>query len=138
MPLAHASRIGPLQVLAGKTLFSRVVACCGSSVLRMRAPPRTPPGPASHSGACEQGKDVVRGLTALLRQLQAVYERNQATPAMRLLDDLLQSVLGPWSDAPQHVRQEDALERMERAFEFTGSSGNVDIFQVCSLLLLRI
>lgn len=63
-----------------------------------------------------QGDEVVEGLTALFRRLRTEVERTQATPAMRLLDDLLYVMDSDWGSS-EAARLEAAQERMDAAFD---------------------
>lgn len=59
---------------------------------------------------------MVEGLTALFRRLRTEVERAQASPAMRLLDDLLLVMDSDWGSS-EAARLEAAKERMDAAFD---------------------
>jgi hypothetical protein len=79
-----------------------------------------------------QGEEVISGLENLLRHLVVVRERRAASPAMRLLDDLLQD-LCRGSETAENCRIEDAVHRMECAFSFQSRKG-FDIIQLAAAL----
>ena len=68
------------------------------------------------AGGTVQGDEVVEGLTALFRRLRTEVERAQATPAMRLLDDLLYVMDSDWGSS-EAARLEATQERMDAAFD---------------------
>lgn len=59
---------------------------------------------------------MVEGLTALFRRLRTEVERAQASPALRLLDDLLLVMDSDWGSS-EAARLEAARERMDAAFD---------------------
>lgn len=88
----------------------------------------------------EQDDEVVKGLTYLYRYLKAEYDRNTASPSLRLLDTLLQLFLDSdtfnpeqsqdWEDGPprsRHEMREDAKRsvaaRLQMAFSGSTSLG---------------
>lgn len=71
----------------------------------------------------EQEEEVVQGLIALYRYLKAEHDRNVASPALRLLDTLLQIMLEEevgesetYSDVSKATRQK-VMARMQMAFD---------------------
>jgi uncharacterized protein YoaH (UPF0181 family) len=77
-----------------------------------------------------QGEDIVKGMCVLFRRLRAHVERARATPAIRLLDDLLQVMDSDLGDS-EEARLFLAVEQMERAFA-EGTSSGANIFRIAA------
>ncbi|KAL3139728.1 hypothetical protein ABBQ38_004033 [Trebouxia sp. C0009 RCD-2024] len=80
----------------------------------------------------EEEESAIEGLMLLWRRLHAEMQRNRATPATRLLDDVLRA-MNPASQLDFSDRQEVAETLLHRGFSSPGS-GPIDIFGVAAAL----
>eukprot|EP00877_Chromochloris_zofingiensis_P008024 jgi/Chrzof1/3475/Cz12g26270.t1_PAC[v5.2] len=81
----------------------------------------------------QQEPDVISHLEGMYDIVRVQYERSQASPAMRLLDDVM-DILGDDSSALDYgQRRADASNRMRDAFT-GGASQQIDIFAAAAAL----